>query len=201
MPHSVRLLLCFFLLASGLLSRSETSAQSKAPDPVQVQSQAQEQNQAQEQSSQTSGRTVAAFPRHWSFGGSLGLSFWNDGTDILIAPKAFYHWSPMFLTGFGITYIYSDFDDKFFGYHQNSFGGSVMAAVRPIPQFQASVEYEGLQTARRGLIDEDYWVNGLYLGASYISGRVSFGLRYDVLYDSGRSAYGSAWSPVIGFYF
>lgn len=142
-----------------------------------------------------------AYPRHWSFGGFFSMSFWNGGTDILVAPKAYYHLSPKFLTGFGVTYIYSDSNDALFGYHSNSIGGSVMAGVRPVPMLQLSAEYEGLNTTRGGAFADTYWNNALYLGASFVTGHVSFGLRYDVLYDSSRSVFGSAWTPVIGFYF
>lgn len=141
------------------------------------------------------------YPRHWSFGGWFSLSFWNGGTDILVAPKAYYNVSPKFLTGFGVTYIYSDTNDDFFGYHSNSIGGSVMAGLRPVPMLQLSAEYEGLNTTRSGAFADTYWNNALYLGASFVTGHVSFGVRYDVLYDSSRSVFGSAWTPVIGFYF
>src|SRR5210317_1346388 len=150
------------------------------------------------------------YQKFWSFGGNIGLSFWNGGTDILLAPKAYYHVSPMFMTGFGITYIYSSAEDDFAKYSQNSFGGSILGAFRPIPFLQISAEYEGLQTngnstikfaGDRDKINYSYWNNAIYLGASFVSRNVSFGVRYDVLYDSNRSVYSSAWSPVIGFYF
>jgi hypothetical protein len=155
-------------------------------------------------------KKVYQFQRSWSFGGNIGLSFWNGGTDILVAPKAYYNVSPKFLTGFGLTYIYSAAEDDLAKYSQNSFGPSLMIAVRPIPFFQLSAEYEGLQTNGNTTIkfpgdrennDYSYWNNALYLGASFVSRNVSFGFRYDLLYDSSRSAYSSPWSPVIGFYF
>lgn len=154
---------------------------------------------------------TSIYQRSWSFGGNLGLSFWNGGTDILIAPKAYYNLSPMFLTGFGLTYIYSDYKDDFGKYSQNSYGPSIMGAFRPIPSFQLSAEYEGLQTNGSSTVyflgdnnvknDYSYWNNALYLGASFVSRNVSFGIRYDILYEVNRSAYSSAWSPFIGFYF
>lgn len=155
-------------------------------------------------------KKVYSYQRTWSFGGNIGLSFWNGGTDILVAPKAYYNVSPKFLTGFGLTYIYSSAEDDFAKYSQNSFGPSIMAAFRPIPYFQLSAEFEGLQTngsttikypGDRDKNDYSYWNNALYLGASFVSRNVSFGVRYDVLYDTSRSVYSSAWSPVIGFYF
>lgn len=141
------------------------------------------------------------FQKHWSFGGNLGFSFWNNGTSILLGPKAYYNFSPIFLAGFGLSYMYSEYKSDFNGYHSNSFGGSVMAAVRPIDFIQISVEYEGLQTNYSGFYTDKYFNNALYLGLSFITGPVSIGIRYDVLYDNERSLYSSAWNPFVGFYF
>jgi len=150
------------------------------------------------------------FQPRWSYGGNVGMSFWNGGTDIFLAPKAYYHLSPKFLTGVGVTYIYSDGEyfginpigpNRYYNYHSNSFGGSVSALYRPIPFLQFSAEYEGLQTEWRGAYDDSYWNNAIYLGASFVTGNFSFGFRYDVLYDDNRSVYGDAWQPFIGFYF
>lgn len=141
------------------------------------------------------------FQKHWSFGGNIGLSFWNGGTDILIGPKAYYNISPIFLTGFGLTYIYSEYNTTIISYHSNSFGGSILLAVRPVPFLQVSVEYEGLQTNYSGYYSDEYFVNSLYFGLSFVTGPVSFGIRYDVLYDVNKSIYSSAWNPIVGFYF
>lgn len=168
----------------------------------------------QSDKNQTTQKTVVkqkvyTFQPRWSFGGNIGLAFWNGGTDIFLAPKAYYHVSPKFITGIGVTYIYSDgqyWTNNIIGYtnyHSNSFGGSFSALFRPIPYVQFSAEYEGLQTEWRGGrgFSDSYFNNAIYLGASYVSGSVSFGFRYDVLYDANRSVYGSAWTPFIGFYF
>jgi len=140
------------------------------------------------------------FQQYWSFGGNLGLSFWNGGTDILLGPKAYYNISPKFLTGIGLTYIYSEFNGNI-NYHSNSFGGSILLAVRPVPFLQISTEYEGLQTNYSGYYSDEYFINALYFGLSYVTGPVSFGIRYDVLYDTTKSIYSSAWNPIVGFYF
>lgn len=141
------------------------------------------------------------FQKYWSFGGGIGLSFWNNGTDILLAPKAYYNISPILITGVGLTYIYSDYKTNYNTYSSNSYGGSLFLAARPIEFIQISAEYEGLQTNRRGNFDDDYWNNSIYLGLSFVSGHVSFGVRYDVLFDSNKSPYSSAINPVVGFYF
>lgn len=178
------------------------------PNNENYQFQSEKQQQQQTQSTTQVKKTIP-YKRTWSFGGNIGLSFWNGGTDILLAPKAYYNISPQFLAGFGLTYIYSSAEDDFAKYSQNSFGPSIMGAWRPIPYLQLSAEYEGLQTSGDGRFkigdrddyDYSYWNNAIYLGASFVSRNVSFGVRYDILYDSTQSVYGSAWSPVIGFYF
>lgn len=146
-------------------------------------------------------KTTQDYTKYWGFGGNIGLSFWNGGADILVGPKAYYHISPKFLTGFGVTYIYSEYKNNVYSYHANSFGGSILLAVRPIPYIQISTEYEGLQTNYSGYYSDEYFVNALYLGLSYVSDPVSFGIRYDVLYDTNKSVYSSAWNPIVGFYF
>jgi hypothetical protein len=185
--------LLFFLIVSTSFGQQNTQSSNSQ---YTYQTGAQEQNAAQSGSQQQ-----YDYQRHWSFGGWFSMSFWNGGTDLMIAPKAYYHVSPKFLTGFGVTYIYSDSDDEFFSYHSNSIGGSFMVGARPVPMLQVSAEYEGLNTTRSGAFADTYWNNALYLGASFVSGVVSFGLRYDVLYDSATSAFGSPWTPFIGFYF
>ena len=195
--------ICFSLLFY-VAAAQETEVIENNPNP---QFQSEKQEQAQKTTPQ---KNTIPYQKSWSFGGNIGLSFWNSGTDILLAPKAYYHVSPMFMTGFGITYIYSSAEDDFAKYSQNSFGASVLGAFRPIPYLQLSAEYEGLQTNGNSSLrfpgdledfDYSYWNNAIYLGASFVSRNVSFGVRYDVLYDSTRSVYSSAWSPVIGFYF
>ncbi len=146
-----------------------------------------------------------AFQPYWSFGGNIGLAFWNGGADILIAPKAYYHITPHFFTGMGLTYMYSKnssyYQSDYYDYSSNSFGGSAMLGFRPIRFLQFTVEYEGLNTNYSGYYTDNYWNNALYLGASFVSGHVAFGFQYDVLYSSNYSPYRSAWTPVISFYF
>lgn len=204
MLNRLYLLICFCLVFNSANAQEE-----EVINPSQTSTSQSQQKKGE--TSATQKRKANTYQRSWSFGGNLGLSFWNGGTDILIAPKAYYNVSPMFLTGFGFAYIYSDYKDDFGKYNQNSFGPSIMAAFRPIPSFQLSAEYEGLQTngsstfytlgANNIKNDYSYWNNAIYLGASFVSRNVSFGIRYDILYDANRSAYSSAWSPVIGFYF
>ena len=189
----------YLIICSFFIFNSVQAQEQEVINPSQTSTSQTENYQGDKKGAQE--RKNYTYQRSWSFGGNLGLSFWNGGTDILLAPKAYYNVSPKFLTGFGLTYIYSDYKDEFYGYHQNSFGASVMAAVRPVSMLQLSVEYEGLQTNRGGYAAAEYWNNAIYLGISFVSGPVSFGFRYDIIYDPLSSVYGSAFNPVIGFYF
>ncbi|MEN8186739.1 MAG: alpha-ketoglutarate decarboxylase [Bacteroidota bacterium] len=152
---------------------------------------------------------LPTFNPYWRFGGSFGFSFWNDGTDILVAPKAYYQLSPQFMAGFGLTYIYSDYDYRNSSYKSHAYGGSILGVYRPMPYLQLSAEFEELHINQEqrffgsdgGTFDRDYWNSALYLGVSFVSGNFAFGLQYDVLHDDGKSPYSSAWTPVISFYF
>ncbi len=159
-----------------------------------------------EQNNQTVIRTSPSFTPHWNFGGNVGFSFWNGGTDLLIAPKAYYNFTPKFIGGLGLIYNYSDYDYGIYESTYSAFGGSISGLYRPIPFLQFSAEFQELYVSQdyenlQNNFSDDYWNSALYLGASFVSGHFAFGFQYDVLYDEGTSPYSSAWSPVISFYF
>lgn len=77
---------------------------------------------------------------------------------------------------------------------------------RPIKEIQLSTEYEQLNIYRRyelegGNRSDQYWVPALYLGIGYNTGPVVTGVRYDVLHDSQKSFYSSAFMPFVSIYF
>ncbi len=159
-------------------------------------------------------KTAFPFKKTWRFGGNIGLAFWSGGTDILIAPKAYYQITPQFMTGFGLTYIYSNGEyiqhfvnhpSEIYDYSSNSAGVSLLAVYRPIPFLQLSAEFEELYTNYNGgdNFSTKYWNDALYLGVSFVSGsgNVAFGFQYNILYDDRTSAYASAFTPIISFYF
>jgi len=41
----------------------------------------------------------------------------------------------------------------------------------------------------------------LFLGVGYNSGPVTFGIRFDVLYDRNKSIYSESWVPFVRVYF
>jgi len=52
-----------------------------------------------------------------------------------------------------------------------------------------------------GNADDSYWYPALFLGVGYTSGRMTFGIRYDVLYDDDKSIQPEAWMPFVRFWF
>jgi len=115
MYNRLYLIICLCFVFNSAYAQEE-----EVINPSQTSTSQSEKNKGENNSAQA--RKTYTYKKSWSFGGNLGLSFWNGGTDILIAPKAYYNVSPMFLTGFGFTYIYSDYKDDFGKYNQNSFG-------------------------------------------------------------------------------
>ncbi len=138
----------------------------------------------------------------WRFGGGLGLSFGRDAFQLGISPSAMYQVNEYLGVGAGLNYTHAKFND----YKLNAFGGSLIGLATPVPFLQLSAEFEELHVNRtfsypNVSLEESYWVPALYLGAGYASGPVTVGVRFDVLYDSGRSLYANAWSPFIRVYF
>lgn len=136
------------------------------------------------------------------FGGSIGLGFTNNGFNGSIAPSAIYQFNDRFAAGSSLSFNYAKFNyNKFLAY-----GGSILSLYNPIPQLQFSSEYEQLRINRTlftGTIDveENYWLPSLFLGVGYSTYNVTFGLRYDVLYNENKSIYANALMPFVRVYF
>lgn len=137
----------------------------------------------------------------WSnvrYGGGIGLSFGQESIQIGLAPSAIYQVNDYTALGLGLNYTYSKiFDTRF-----SAFGGSVIGLVNPVPPLQLSAEFEQLRVNRSfGPIDDSYWLPALFLGVGYSTGPVTFGIRFDVLYDSDKSLYADPWLPFVRVYF
>ncbi|SIQ22148.1 alpha-ketoglutarate decarboxylase [Maribacter ulvicola] len=141
----------------------------------------------------------------WSnvrFGGSIGLGFSNNGFNGSIAPSAIYQFNEQFATGASLSFNYAKFhNDKLLAY-----GGSVLSLYNPISPIQLSAEFEQLRinrTIATRTIDlkDNYWLPAFFIGVGYSSRNVTFGLRYDVLYDDNKSIYGNALMPFVRVYF
>lgn len=80
--------------------------------------------------------------------------------------------------------------------------------MNPIPEIQLSAELEQVRvntdykaTNMNASFSDNYWNTALFLGAGYRTGSVTIGGRYDILFDSKRSLYGSAFMPFVRVYF
>jgi long-subunit fatty acid transport protein len=129
------------------------------------------------------------------FGGGIGLNFGNGFFSGTLAPQAVYDFNPYFSAGLGLTGSYSSQKDVF---NSTILGGSVIALTNPFPELQLSVELEqvNVNTSFEGVFSsnerDNFWATALFLGAGYRTGNVTFGVRYDVLYDEDESISGSA---------
>ncbi len=141
----------------------------------------------------------------WSkvrYGGGLGLGFGNNSFNLQLAPSAIYEANTYYSTGMGLQLNYSKFgDDKFVGY-----GASWMNFFNPVPMVQLSAELEqwrvNLSNDTFGnVVEDNYWLTSLFMGVGYRSNGITFGIRYDVLYDEERSIYADPWIPFIRVFF
>lgn len=150
----------------------------------------------------TSGTAESDFFDHVRFGGSLGASFSDNGFGIFLAPKAVYDFNQFTSAGVGVAGSYTSIDE----FSASSFSGSVIGLLRPIANIQLSAEFEENYVSRNWELvgadrSDSYWYPALFLGLGYTAGKVTAGVRYDILYDDTKSIYGSALMPFISVYF
>lgn len=144
------------------------------------------------------------FWQHVRFGGGLGIGFGDGFFSGTLAPSAIYEFNPQFAFGVGLNATYNSRKDY---YKATIIGASVLGLYNPIQEIQLSAEFEQLNVSRNWdneyflNEDENYWYPALYLGAGYRTQNVTVGLRYDVLYNSNKSIYGTSWMPFIRVYF
>ncbi|RYH73477.1 alpha-ketoglutarate decarboxylase [Flavobacteriaceae bacterium 144Ye] len=143
------------------------------------------------------------FWNHVRFGGGVGLSFGDGFFSGTLAPSAIYEFNNQFALGLGLNGTYNS--RKNF-YKSTIFGGSLIGLFQPINEIQLSAEFEELNVSRKwednlGIEDQNYWYPALFIGAGYRTQNVTFGIRYDVLYDEDKSIYADPWIPFVRFYF
>lgn len=131
------------------------------------------------------------------------MSFGDGFFSGTLAPSAIYEFNEQFALGVGLNGTYNKRKDL---YKSTVFGGSLIGLFNPIPEIQLSAEFEELNVSRNwddryARPNENYWYPALFLGLGYRSHNVSVGIRYDVLYDEGKSIYGDAWVPFVRVYF
>lgn len=143
------------------------------------------------------------FWNHVRFGGGLGLNFGDGFFSATIAPSGLYEFDNTFALGLGANVTFNN--QKSF-YKSRILGGSIIGLANVINEVQLSAEFEQLNVDRNynvnlNIEDYNYWVPALFIGAGYRQGNITFGIRYDVLYDNEKSIYADAWAPFVRFYF
>lgn len=143
------------------------------------------------------------FWSHVRIGGGIGLSFGNGFFSGTLAPSAIYDFNEQFSMGIGLNGTYNTSKDF---YKSSIIGGSILALYNVIPQLQISAEFEELYITRiydssLALSDDRYSTPALFFGAGFSQKNLTFGMRYDVLYDSNKSVYASAFVPFVRVYF
>ncbi|PKQ44716.1 alpha-ketoglutarate decarboxylase [Confluentibacter flavum] len=143
------------------------------------------------------------FWNHVRFGGGIGLGFGDGFFSGTLAPSAIYEFNETVALGLGLN---GTINNRKGFYKSTIYGGSLIGLVNVIPQLQFSSEFEKLRVNRKydasfNLPDDNYWSPALFLGLGYRNGNVTFGIRYDVLYDEKKSIYADPWMPFVRFYF
>jgi len=137
------------------------------------------------------------------FGGGINMGTGSSYTSFSISPSAIYDFSNEFSAGLSLTYVYVK-NKSFANSTTNIYGGSVLALYKPINNLQFSTEFEQLKIDQKYAFvnNSDLWQSALYIGAEYVTGNISMGLRYDVLFDENTNViYSSALSPIFRVYF
>jgi len=143
------------------------------------------------------------FWEHVKYGGGIGLNFGDGFFSGTLSPNAVYEFNQSFSLGLGINGTYNSQKNA---YKSTILGGSLIGYYNPLREIQLSAEFEQLNVNRRydaslSIPNDNYWIPALYFGAGYRNGNVTFGIRYDVLYDANKSIYSEAWAPFVRFYF
>jgi len=134
------------------------------------------------------------------FGGGFGLSTGDGFFSATLAPNAIYQFNNKYGLGVGLNGTYNRQKNV---YKSTIFGGSVIGIYNPINEIQLSTEFEALNVNRKfegnfsNNLDDNYWYPALFIGAGYRTNNITFGIRYDVLYDKDKSIYADAWMPFV----
>ena len=145
-----------------------------------------------------------SFWKNVQYGGGIGLNFGDGFFSGALAPNALYRFSPYVAAGVGLNFQYSSQRDIF---KSTVLGASALGLFSPYQNLQISTEFEQLHVSRNfdeqfvSNTDDKYWYPALFLGLGYTSGNVTFGIRYDILYDEETSIQNQAWMPFVRFWF
>lgn len=146
-------------------------------------------------------QNATGFSERVHYGGTLGLNFGSDYTNIVVAPSVIYDVNQYFSAGAGIQGSYVNFKNYFESY---IYGASIIGLVNPIEQVQLSAELEQLRVNTTYDIDnfkDNFWNTALFLGAGYRTNNITVGVRYNVLFQEKNNVYNEAFMPFVRVYF
>ncbi len=156
-------------------------------------------------------RATSQYDDFWSnirFGGGLNIGFSENTFNANIAPAAVYEFNEWFSSGIGLNFGYSSLKNNSINQEVESmnYGASIITLFNPINELQISAEFEEMGIHQEIEINDlkttdEYWYPALFVGAGFRSGPVTFGLRYDLLYDDTKSIYGTAYAPFVRVFF
>ncbi|WP_460220107.1 alpha-ketoglutarate decarboxylase [Psychroserpens sp. MEBiC05023] len=142
------------------------------------------------------------FWKHVRFGGGIGLSFGDGFFSGTLAPSAIYQFNSDFGLGVGLNGTYNSLKNN---YSSTILGASMIGLYNPIPELQVSGEFEELNVNQKFdnnlFEDRNYWVPALFVGLGYRANNITIGMRYDLLYDRGKSVYADPWMPFVRVFF
>lgn len=136
-----------------------------------------------------------------NFGGNFGLGVGNNLTNILVGPSAVYNFNEYFAAGVGLHYAYLNQKNVL---KSNMYGGSLLVLANPVSFIQLSAELEQLRVNQDWVVyneKRDFWNTALFLGAGYRQQNVTFGVRYNVLFNKKENVYNEAFMPFLRVYF
>jgi hypothetical protein len=142
-----------------------------------------------------------AFWGNVQFGGGVGLGFNNGSTNISLSPSAIYNFNKYVSLGAGLQYSYVKQRNDF---TSNLYGGSLIGLINPFEQIQLSAELEQLRVNvdyGNFIPSDNFWNTGLFLGAGFRNGNVTFGARYNVFHNENNNIYGEAFMPFVRVFF
>ena len=136
------------------------------------------------------------------YGGGLGLGFGSNSFNIAVSPSAIYDTGTGVALGTGLSFNYAKLGDT----KLTAYGGRLLSYYNTVDFIQLSAEFEQLRIDRKfdladQRITEQYWLPALFLGVGYGNRNFVVGVRYDVLYDEGRSLYADPWLPFVRVFF
>jgi hypothetical protein len=144
--------------------------------------------------SQSTTQSSSEFWKKVKFGGGFGVNFGNNATNINLSPTLFYPVNDKFTIGAGLQGSYVESKNNFKSY---IYGVSIIGMANLIPSIQISGEVEQLRlstTYNTSSVKYNSWNTAVFLGAGYVSGNMTFGVRYNILHND-TSIYSEAWMP------